>query len=101
MHVLNVVVFVIYSWKIRLVMTELINWKIKYLYWAIIGIFIDQVIRWRSHHPIATRAVGVLYPDLSGAPISEEIMQNYEHNAQETWKTNFKYAKVNKRSWQN
>ena len=30
------------------------------------------------------QAVGVLYPDLSGAPISEEIMQNYEYNAQET-----------------
>ena len=45
--------------------------------------------------------MGVLYPDLSGAPISEEIMQNYEYNAQKTCKSNSKYAKVNRRSCQN
>ena len=40
-------------------------------------------------------------PDLSGAPISEEIKENYKYNAQETWKTNSNYAKVNRRSRQN
>ena len=28
-------------------------------------------------------------------------MQNYEYNAQKTWKTNSKYAKVNRRRLEN
>ena len=54
---------------------------------------------------ISRQAVGALHPGLSVAiqtlgltRISEEIMQNYEYNTQKTWKTNSKYAKVNRRS---
>ena len=73
---------------------------------------------------ISRQAVGALHPDLFGAirthsltggdkhspgrgspvprfircPISEEIMQNYEQNVQETWTTNSMYAKVNRRN---